>query len=131
MPMPTTAKLATAPAEFIQRQHDDAGAIRAELSAGLMAPQAHISPKYLYDALGSKLFEAICELSEYYPTRTEAAIFDAHLPAIAASVGKGVTLIDLGAGNCVKAARLFPALQPSYYVPVDISVDFLRDAVGL
>ena len=127
--MPTTAKLATAPAEFIQRQHDDAGAIRAELSAGLMAPQAHISPKYLYDALGSKLFEAICELPEYYPTRTEAAIFDAHLPEIAQSIGVGATLIDLGAGNCAKAARLFPTLHPVQYVPIDISANFLREAL--
>lgn len=104
-------------------------AIRAELSAGLLAPQAATSPKYLYDALGSKLFEAICELPEYYPTRTEAAIFDAHLADIARSTGRGSTLIDLGAGNCAKAARLFSVLQPAQYVPVDISVDFLKDAV--
>lgn len=114
---------------FIQiyRKNDDA--IRSELSAGLLALHAHTSPKYLYDALGSKLFSAICELPEYYPTRTEAAIFDRHLHDIARSVGQGATLIDLGAGNCEKAARLFPALQPAQYVPVDISVDFLRDAV--
>lgn len=114
---------------FIQiyRKNDDA--IRAELSAGLLAPHAHTSPKYLYDALGSKLFSAICELPEYYPTRTEAAILDRHLHDIARSIGQGVTLIDLGAGNCEKAARLFPALQPVQYVPVDISADFLRDAV--
>lgn len=104
-------------------------AIRAELSAELLAPQAATSPKYLYDALGSKLFEAICELPEYYPTRTEAAIFDAHLADIARSTGRGSTLIDLGAGNCAKAARLFSVLQPAQYVPVDISVDFLKDAV--
>lgn len=103
--------------------------IRDELKAGLIAEQANVSPKYLYDALGSKLFEAICELPEYYPTRTEAAIFAAHAEAIAASVGRGATLIDLGAGNCAKAAKLFPSLQPSQYAPVDISVDFLREAV--
>jgi dimethylhistidine N-methyltransferase len=114
---------------FIQTFHKDAAAIRAELNAGLLAPQPYASPKYLYDALGSKLFEAICELPEYYPTRTEAAIFDAYLPEIAESVGLSATLIDLGAGNCAKAARLFSSLQPAQYVPVDISVDFLRDAV--
>ncbi|MGN6702710.1 MAG: L-histidine N(alpha)-methyltransferase [Burkholderiaceae bacterium] len=117
------------PSGFIQLHHEDAAAIRAELQAGLAAPQARTSPKFLYDALGSKLFEAICELPEYYPTRTEAAIFDAHLGEIAAAAGQGTTLIDLGAGNCAKAARLFPALNPAQYVPVDISVDFLRDAV--
>jgi dimethylhistidine N-methyltransferase len=117
--------------EFIQTYRKNTDAIRNELSTGLLAPAAYTSPKYLYDALGSKLFAAICELPEYYPTRTEAAIFNTHLTAIAQSVGTGSTLIDLGAGNCAKATRLFPALQPSQYVPVDISVDFLRDAVTL
>ncbi len=115
--------------DFIQIYRRDDRAIRDELTAGLLAPQAATSPKFLYDALGSKLFEAICELPEYYPTRTEAAIFDAHLYDIARSVGRGATLIDLGAGNCAKAARLFPLLQPLQYVPVDISVEFLKDAV--
>jgi dimethylhistidine N-methyltransferase len=114
---------------FIQLYRKDAEAIRSELSAGLLAPQPYTSPKYLYDALGSKLFSAICELPEYYPTRTEAAIFDTHLYDIARSIGRGTTLIDLGAGNCEKAARLFPYLQPAQYVPVDISVEFLRHSV--
>jgi dimethylhistidine N-methyltransferase len=128
--MPTLPNLNTLHSGFIQTHQQDAAAIRAELSAGLLARHAHTSPKYLYDVLGSKLFEAICELPEYYPTRTEAAIFNAHLSDIADAVGRGATLIDLGAGNCVKAAYLFPALQPAQYVPIDISVDFLRDAVA-
>ncbi len=115
---------------FIQLHAHNGLAVRAELQAGLSAPQAHTSPKYLYDALGSKLFEAICALPEYYPTRTEAAIFDTFGAQIAASVGSGCTLIDLGAGNCAKAARLFPSLRPAQYVPVDISIDFLRDTVA-
>ena len=122
--------MTTRPPEFIQLHHASDQQLRAELSAGLLAAQAHASPKYFYDALGSRLFAAICELPEYYLSRTEASIFDAHLGEIAAAVGTGGTLIDLGAGNCAKAARLFPALQPAQYVPVDISVDFLRDAVG-
>lgn len=105
-------------------------AIRQELAQGLLAVSAHTSPKYLYDALGSVLFEAICELPEYYPTRTEAAIIARHQADIAAAIGPGSTLIDLGAGNCAKAARLFPLLHPSQYVPVDISADHLHDAVG-
>lgn len=105
-------------------------AVCAELAAGLLAPDACISPKYLYDVLGSRLFEAICALPEYYPTRTEAAIFDQHMEQIAQSVGAGITLIDLGAGNCAKAARMFPVLQPAQYVPVDISVDFMREALA-
>jgi dimethylhistidine N-methyltransferase len=117
------------PDGFIQAFHQDDAAVRAEVLAGLLATQARVAPKFLYDALGSKLFEAICELPEYYPTRTEAEIFTSHLPAMADSIGTGVTLIDLGAGNCAKAARLFEALAPRQYVPVDISVEFLRDAV--
>lgn len=116
---------------FIQSYCRDDAAVRAELGAGLLAPQAFTSPKYLYDALGSCLFQAICELPEYYPTRTEAAIFAQYLDDMAAAAGLGATLIDLGAGNCAKAARLFPAFEPRQYVPVDISVDFLRDAVTL
>jgi dimethylhistidine N-methyltransferase len=103
--------------------------VPAELDASLRARQAWISPKFLYDPLGSKLFEAICELPEYYPTRTEAAIFDLHGGEIARAVGTGCTLIDLGAGNCAKAAKLFPLLHPAQYVPIDISAEFLHDAV--
>lgn len=103
--------------------------IRADLHAGLSADVAAISPKYFYDPLGSTLFEAICALPEYYPTRTEAAIFAQHADDIAATVGDGVTLIDLGAGNCAKAAALFPALKPRQYVPIDISAEFLGEAV--
>ncbi len=117
-------------------QGDDSSAahinqgMRQELAAGLSAASASIAPKYFYDALGSKLFEAICALDEYYPTRTEVGIFSRHADEIAATVGQGVTLIDLGAGNCAKAARLFPSLQPRQYVPIDISTDFLRAAVA-
>jgi dimethylhistidine N-methyltransferase len=117
-------------AQFIQRGQQNNDAIRDELIAGLTARHAHISPKYLYDSLGSKLFEAICELPEYYPTRTETAIFDAYASSIAQSVGRGATLIDLGAGNCAKAARLFLVLQPLQYVPIDISVDFMHESVA-
>jgi len=101
-----------------------------ELTAGLQARPAHISPKYLYDTLGSKLFEAICLLPEYYPTRTEATILQAQAHVIAQAIGPGCTLIDLGAGNCAKAAKLFPILAPGRYVPIDISADFLQTAIG-
>jgi dimethylhistidine N-methyltransferase len=103
---------------------------RRELISGLLAPQAHTSPKYLYDRLGSRLFEAITELPEYYPTRTEAAIFDAHAVDMARAIGAIDTLVDLGAGNCAKALRLIPALAPNRYVAVDISADFLADATA-
>lgn len=104
-------------------------AIRAELTEGLLKPAASVSPKYLYDALGSRLFDAITELPEYYPTRTEAAIFAQHLPQIAQQIPQGAALIDLGAGSCEKAEKLFDALQPEHYIPIDISVDYLRQTV--
>jgi L-histidine Nalpha-methyltransferase len=101
-------------------------AIAAELGAGLLAPRAHTSPKYLYDKLGSCLFDAITELPEYYPTRTEAAIFAHYQHAMAAALPAGATLVDLGAASCAKAASLFGALKPSRYVAVDISAEYLR-----
>jgi len=119
-----------APAPSAPHIAHGSAAVIAEISAGLLAADAQTSPKYLYDSLGSKLFEAICELPEYYPTRTEAAIFALHGADIAADVGPGSVMVDLGAGNCAKAASLFPLLQPAQYVPVDISRDFLLDAVG-
>jgi dimethylhistidine N-methyltransferase len=98
----------------------------AELRAGLAAQPATIPPKYFYDALGARLFEAICELPEYTLPRDERAIFERFTNEIAARLGPGCTLIDLGAGNCAKAERLFPALRPAQYVAVDIAGEFLR-----
>ncbi len=106
----------------------------AELGAGLLADRACVSPKFFYNPLGSKLFEAITGLEEYYPTRTESGIFDAASSDISASLSSAniqrPCLIDLGAGNCVKALSLMTHLRPHQYVPVDISVEFLRDAAG-
>ncbi len=101
-----------------------------EISDGLNAVQPSLSPKYLYDSLGSKLFEAITELPEYYPTRTEMALLERHVGAIAEATGPGATLIELGAGNCHKAARLFHALRPARYVALDISSEFLEAAIA-
>lgn len=114
---------------FIQSHIADDLAELACAKAALLRTPASASPKFFYDRLGSCLFEAITELPEYYPTRTEAAIFAAHGAVIAREAGVGATLIDLGAGNCEKAKRLFPLLEPSQYVAVDISVDFLHDAL--
>jgi dimethylhistidine N-methyltransferase len=115
---------------LIQIAHEDPPAIRSELLAGLMAPTAAIAPKYLYDALGSRLFSAITELPEYYPTRTEAAIFSREMKGMADALGPVTTLVDLGAGNCEKAARLFETFRVQRYVAVDISVNYLRDSLA-
>jgi dimethylhistidine N-methyltransferase len=114
---------------LIQMAQADLAATRAELVAGLAAPRAALSPRFLYDALGSRLFAAITELPEYYPTRTEAAIFREHLDAIAADIGPAGMLVDLGAGNCEKAARLFDALAVKRYVAVDISASYLKESL--
>lgn len=115
---------------LLELHHLDHGALRAELAAGLHEAAARIAPKFLYDPLGSRLFAAITEVDEYYPTRTEAAIFARHAEEIAACTGTGTTLVDLGAGNCAKAARLFPSLRPARYVAVDISVEFLVESLA-
>ncbi len=127
--MPNESKRNGEP-QFMQLHQEDPAAMKAELIAGLTAPTASTSPKFLYDQLGSKLFEAITELPEYYPTRTEAAIFAAGATEMAQAIGPIGSLIDLGAGNCKKASDLFAALQPRRYIAVDISVDFLREALG-
>ena len=119
---------------FHQLHQIDSSQLAAEAVAGLAAKAAHVSPKFLYDALGSRLFDAITELDEYYPTRTEAGIFTQALPQMAVAIqmaaGAHPTLVDLGAGNCAKAARLFSAVAPKRYVAVDISVDFLRQSLA-
>jgi dimethylhistidine N-methyltransferase len=114
---------------FVQLHREDREAVRQELIDGLLGAPARTSPKFLYDPLGSRLFDAITELPEYYPTRTEAALLAAHGAAIAQRVPHGATLVDLGAGNCEKAARLFGLLRPARYVAVDISVDYLHTAL--
>jgi hypothetical protein len=103
----------------------------AELRAGLAAPAPWIAPKFFYDALGARLFEAICELPEYTLPRDEQAIFDRYTNEIAALIGPDSTLIDLGAGNCAKAERLFTVLRPAQYVAVDIAGPFLLTQLEL
>ena len=118
---------------LLQMHQADDAALAAEAAAGLLVTPARASPKFFYDTLGSRLFEAITELDEYYPTRTEAAIFSAHGTAMAeaalAITGPSPVLVDLGAGNCAKAVRLFGTVSPRRYVAVDISVQFVHDAL--
>ena len=126
--MPATPA-ATPAADFVQLPALQPAPLRDELAQGLLLPRPAIAPKFLYDALGARLFEAITALDEYYPTRTEASILERHGDALAQACGLGHTLVDLGAGNCAKAARLFGVLRPSRYVAVDISVEFLRHSL--
>jgi dimethylhistidine N-methyltransferase len=96
--------------------------------AGLSAPRKQLSPKYFYDAAGSQLFEDICLLPEYYPTRTEHKILHDHAHAFASLMPKDAVLIEFGAGSAHKAKILLNAApHVSSYVPVDISAEFLVD----
>lgn len=100
-----------------------------EIIDGLLASSARIAPKYFYDAAGSVLFEKITRLPEYYPTRTEREIMTGHAADIAAKAGPGRTVIELGAGSCEKARSLCELIHPQRFVAVDISAEFLHEAV--
>jgi len=124
------AQTDTSSPAFFQTMAPDSVDPAVDLRAGIAAKQASVPPWYLYDVVGSRLFDVITVLPDYYPTRTEAAILDQHAQAMADALPvTGGALIDLGAGSCEKAPKLFRALQPQQYVPVDISVDYLRGRV--
>jgi dimethylhistidine N-methyltransferase len=100
-----------------------------DVVAGLSAPVKALSPKYFYDAEGSRLFEAITELAEYYPTRTEIALLRGAADEIAANFPPGAALVEFGSGASVKTRILLDAAPGlSAYVPVDISAEALADA---
>ncbi|HSA90246.1 MAG TPA: L-histidine N(alpha)-methyltransferase [Burkholderiales bacterium] len=101
---------------------------RDDVVAGLSAPQKFLSPKYFYDAAGSRLFARICRLPEYYVTRAELALTRRHLAAIARFAGHGCQLLEYGSGEGVKSRLLIRAARPAVYVPIDISQDALDDA---
>jgi len=103
-------------------------AFAADCLAGLSATPKRIPPKYFYDPAGSRLFERITELAEYYPTRTECGILRKHAGDIARFVPEGAALIEFGSGSSEKVRLLLgelPALAA--YVPVDISAEFLDE----
>ncbi|MBX3657514.1 MAG: L-histidine N(alpha)-methyltransferase [Ramlibacter sp.] len=112
----------------------DADATQAfahDLRAALASQPRRISPKYFYDARGSALFDQICELPEYYPTRTESAILRSRAGEIAAQMGPKAEIVEFGAGSCTKVRVLLDAMQaPARYLPIDISGDHLDAAAA-
>ncbi len=114
---------------FLDIRDRGASAPSEELATGLLASPASLAPKFFYDALGSRLFDAITELPEYYLTRAEAEILGASGGEIAAVLPRDAVFVDLGAGDCRKAAGLFERVKPACYVAVDISTDHLRHAL--
>ena len=129
-PVRGAPRIADAGIELVTRKLPDAAAERKALVAGLLAVPASIAPRYFYDRVGCALFGAICELPEYYPTRTEAAIFERHRADIAAVAGTGKQLVDLGAGDCRKAAAWLPWLAPRRYIAVDVAESALAIALA-
>ena len=99
------------------------------LVAGLAKTPKQISAKYFYDAAGSKLFDEICELPEYYQTRTETMLLKRHAPEIAALIGANAEIVEFGAGSLRKVRILLEAATPRTYLPLDISGDYLRHVV--
>ncbi len=98
----------------------------ADVLSGLRQPAKTLPCKYFYDAEGSKLFDQICALPEYYPTRTELRILRAHAAEMAHALGPETLLIEYGSGSSVKTRRLLDQLvRPAAYVPVDISREHL------
>jgi len=110
--------------------HPAADRFLDDVHAGLGRSPKALSPKYFYDDRGSALFEAICELPEYYPTRTELALMRDSAAEMAASLGDNCLLIEFGSGAGVKTEILLQALRPAAYVPVDISASALRAAAS-
>jgi len=104
---------------------------RQDILTGILAEQKYIAPKYFYDAEGSRLFDQICRLPEYYLTRTEIGLLKEHGSEIAACLGPDVTLLELGSGSSVKIRLLLDALRPLLYVPVDISREHLLQSARI
>src|ERR1700733_6401248 len=105
--------------------------MRGDAVDGLQGVEKSLPPVWFYDERGSRLFEEITTLPEYYPTRAERALLEQHAPEIA-ELSKADTLVELGAGACDKTRVLLDALQDtgllSRYVPFDVSDEFLRNA---
>lgn len=104
----------------------DAEVMLEDVLRGLALPEKNIPSLYFYDQRGSELFDAITELPEYYPTRTEISILERHGEEMARAIGPGARLIELGSGSALKTELLLARLQePAAYVPVEISRDHL------
>jgi dimethylhistidine N-methyltransferase len=112
-----------------QSEGDDSETFRRDVLAGLGRTPKALSPKWFYDARGSELFEAICEVPEYYPTRTETELLTRIAPELAARIPDGAVLIEYGSGASAKTRLLLDAApQLAAYAPIDISVSALEAA---
>lgn len=101
---------------------------RQAVLAGLSQRRKSVPARFLYDELGSELFEAITTLPEYYPTRAEVEILQDRGDEIARHVPRDCVVVEFGSGSAVKTPLLLDPLSPSAYVPIDISPAFLRQS---
>lgn len=100
-----------------------------DMQTALSQTPKQISPKYFYDQAGSDLFDRICELPEYYPTRTELSILKTHAQDMASAMGEKADIIEFGAGSLQKVRYLLKAAHnPARFVPMDISGSHLQAA---
>jgi len=114
-----------------ERPAADNAAFAADLLSGLRSRPRSVSPKYFYDAAGSALFDRICELPEYYPTRTELSILRERAGEMAQQIGPRAQLVEFGAGSLHKVRLLLDALEaPAGFVPIDISGEHLAGAAA-
>src|SRR4051812_45376286 len=96
---------------------------------GLARPRKELPCKYFYDEAGSRLFDRICELPEYYPTRCERTVLERHAGEMASAFGPRCALVEYGSGSSAKTRLLLDALDdPAAYLPVDISAAHLHAA---
>lgn len=101
----------------------------ADVRSGLARPQKELPCKWLYDEYGSQLFDRICDVPEYYPTRTEMALLEKRAPAIADRAGADADLVEFGSGASRKIRLMLDALdRPAGYVAIDISGEFLVES---
>ncbi|MEP9353109.1 L-histidine N(alpha)-methyltransferase [Xanthobacter sp. KR7-65] len=113
------------------QENPELDAFRADVIEGLSSSPKALSPKYFYDEAGSRLFDLICRLPEYYPTRSELEILTARAGEISAFAGPHASLVEFGSGSSVKVRLLLDALErPAAYVPIDISGPHMRAAVA-
>lgn len=102
--------------------------VASDVMQGLLDAPKHLPCRLLYDARGAELFEQICTVEEYYPTRTELALLEAHLPAVAAEVGPAARVIEPGSGAGQKTRMLLETLaRPASYVPIDVAAEQLAE----
>jgi dimethylhistidine N-methyltransferase len=99
---------------------------RADVLSGLGGQPRAIPARWFYDRRGSELFEAITDLPEYYPTRTETALLMQIGPQLGALAASNAAVVEFGSGSSAKTPILLRAIDPAAYVPIDISGEFLR-----